>query len=255
MCRLAFALETGRYCVLFAANRDEHHARPSAPAAWWSDTPDVFGGRDLERGGSWLAVSRGGRFTAVTNVRKGAPAPAPRSRGRLCASFAQGREGASDFANQTLPVAHEYGGFNLLCRSGGSTVYVTSEREQSQALAPGVYAMSNATLDVPWPKVTLAAGAMRAALAAPNPDAARDALFAMLADRRAADDSQLPDTGIPRALERALSPAFLAGPTYGTRASTVIEWDRRGHVRFEERSFGPSGVPQGVVREEWTMAR
>ena len=120
-------------------------------------------------------------------------------------------------------------------------------------LAAGVHAVSNATLDVPWPKVALAAGAMHDALAAPTAEARRERLFAMLAESTPADEERLPDTGIPRALERALSAAFLVGPTYGTRASTVVEWERGGQVRFEERSFGPGGVCTGIVIEGWSM--
>ncbi len=52
-----------------AANRDEFFARPAAPAAWWTDAPWVFGGRDLEAGGTWLGVTRTGRFAALTNFR------------------------------------------------------------------------------------------------------------------------------------------------------------------------------------------
>uniref|UniRef100_UPI001576FFB4 NRDE family protein n=1 Tax=Burkholderia sp. L27(2015) TaxID=1641858 RepID=UPI001576FFB4 len=54
MCLIAFAWNVHpRWRLLLAGNRDEFHARPSAPLARWDDVP-IIGGRDLQAGGTWL---------------------------------------------------------------------------------------------------------------------------------------------------------------------------------------------------------
>ena len=130
--------------------------------------------------------------------------------------------------------------------------YASSEHpEAARILSPGVHALSNAAVDTPWPKVVRATQAMTEALQL-APQAARDHLFAMLADRTPAQDDALPATGVTRELERILSAVFLVGPTYGTRCSTLLEHRRDGQIRFEERRFAPSGALLGGVCETWS---
>jgi len=255
MCLIVFAHDVGPHAFVLAANRDEHHARPTEPAHAWRDAPHVFGGRDLEKGGTWLAVSRAGRLAAVTNVRTWPPARGPRSRGLLCADFvrASPRAGAAgvasldDYARTVADVRAEYGGFNLLLHDGIALRYVSDATPAPVVVPPGIHGLSNAALDVRWPKVVRATDALQAALELPV-DAIVDALFVMLADRTRADDAALPSTGVPVEIERDLSPIFIASSIYGTRASTVVVRRRDGAVLFEERSFGPDGAALGVVR-------
>ena len=262
MCLIAFATDTPDHHLVVAANRDEYHRRPASPAAWWTDAADatgaasVFGGRDLDRGGTWLAFSRRGRFAAVTNVRRGGPQVAERSRGALCASFARGEEAALSFARTVTEEGAHYGPFNLLVGSGdGELAYASSEHSGgARVLAPGVHALSNAAVDTPWPKVVRATAAMNEALALPA-DAARARLFTMLADRIPAADDVLPSTGVGLELERTLSAIFLVGEVYGTRCSTVIEHRKSGEVRFEERRFGARGELLGRVQETFRAER
>ena len=83
MCLIAFAWRKHpRYRLVVAANRDEFHERPTAPAQPLEHAPRVHGGRDLLKGGSWLLVSELDRVAAVTNVRDGREAPDPRWRSR-----------------------------------------------------------------------------------------------------------------------------------------------------------------------------
>ena len=74
MCLIAFALNAHpRYRLIVVANRDEFHHRPTEAAHWWPDAPGLFGGRDLQQGGTWMACTRAGRWAAVTNVRRMVP--------------------------------------------------------------------------------------------------------------------------------------------------------------------------------------
>jgi uncharacterized protein with NRDE domain len=233
--------------LVVAANRDELHARPTAPAAWWEDAPDVLAGRDLSAGGSWMGITRGGRFAAVTNFREWPLASAERSRGHLVAGFLRSAEAPEAYGREVLREGGRYAGFNLLLGDGETMVYLSNRDPRVRVLEPGVYALSNHLLDTPWPKVRRARRAMDDALAASGGpwDAA---LWEMLADRIAAADDDLPDTGLGLDRERLLSPPFIAGAEYGTRASTVLTVSADGQVRFVERSVVPG-------QDGWTEAR
>jgi len=224
--------------LVVAANRDEFHARPTAVANYWADAPEVIGGRDLEAGGTWLGITRNGRFAAVTNVREPNAAKGLHSRGRLTQDFLEGRHSA---AEHVAGIAMgDYSGFNLLVGDGRSLWYCSNRGAKSLELAPGVYGLSNHLLDSPWPKLlTARQGFARALTRLPD----REPLFSILADDEIVPDTELPDTGIPLDWERRLSAIFVRAEGYGTRASTVVVQSSGGGISFEERSFGPGGAP------------
>jgi uncharacterized protein with NRDE domain len=116
MCLIVFAWKlVPGMPLIAAANRDEFHDRPTAPASWWEDAPNIYAGRDLLGGGTWMGISREGRFAAVTNVR--APdagrSDAP-SRGLLAAEFLQRDTPPLEYAHKLASAANAYAGFNLL---------------------------------------------------------------------------------------------------------------------------------------------
>src|SRR5688572_30003270 len=117
MCLILLAWKSHpEYPLVFAGNRDERYDRPSATADFWKDAPEIFGGRDLELGGTWLGLRRNGRFAAITNYRDGpAKKPAPRSRGELTANFLRGNDGPAAYMNKVATVdGCLYGGYTLL---------------------------------------------------------------------------------------------------------------------------------------------
>lgn len=257
MCLIALAWrQHPRYPLAIAANRDESHARASAPAGMDPDAPRIYGGRDLVQGGGWLQLSMDGRLAAVTNVRDGRAAKGfPRSRGWLVRDFVRGAETASAFAASLADdpdAISGHGPFNALFWDGRDLVHASNHPGGSHAqVAPGMHAMSNGAFDAAWPKSTLATRALQAwlgtsaALADPLADAAvLEPLFEALADTAVAPDDQLPDTGVGIELERALSPPFVSGSGYGTRCSSVV-LVTRSHALFAERRYGPDGVRRG----------
>jgi uncharacterized protein with NRDE domain len=252
MCLIAAAWQHHpRYALALIANRDEFHGRPAAAAGPDPEAPAVYGGRDLQAGGSWLQVSTRGRLAAVTNVRVGRnPEAAPRSRGALVRDFVRGSEAATSFVAQLAPIAAEHGRYNLLCWDGLALQFATNHPQaQSRPVAPGVHAMSNGAFDAPWPKSGHATRALRTWLDSPASlrEVDRNALeplFVALADTLPAPDAALPDTGVGLEMERWLSPPFVRGERYGTRCSTVVLVAVNAIV-FAERRFGPDGVPQG----------
>jgi uncharacterized protein with NRDE domain len=249
MCLIVLAHEAHpAYPLVVAANRDELHARPTAPAGWWEDAPEVLAGRDLRAGGTWMGVTRGGRFAAVTNFREWPPEAGRRSRGELVAGFLRSEMDPEAYAREVEREGARYGGFNLLLGDGGSLAYLSNRAPGVRMLEPGVYALSNHLLDTPWPKALRARRAMQDALAAAGGDGWDAHLWEMLADRVAAADHHLPDTGTGAERERLLSPPFISAGEYGTRASTVLTIAAGGEVRFVERSVAPGREGYAEVR-------
>lgn len=244
MCLILVALDAHeRYPFILAANRDEFHHRPTAPADRWNDASAVFGGRDLEKGGTWLALSQRGALAAVTNYRDPSrKIDAPESRGLLVSNFVREPASARDFVAAALARGDEYDGFNLLAADASGVWYGSNRGGAAKRLGPGLHGLSNHLLDTPWPKVRRAKAALGPALQFDG-SALETALLALLADDARAPDAELPASGVSLDWERQLSPVFIRMDGYGTRASTVILIDGRGEARFVERSFDPAGGP------------
>ncbi|WP_051234193.1 NRDE family protein [Halomonas halocynthiae] len=241
MCLIALHHAPGEPIVLrLIANRDEFHARPTAPLAEWPDTEGIIGGRDLQAGGSWLAVHRRGRVAALTNVRD------PRvtsyaehpSRGHLVTAALRTNNLASWLQQLADGEALAYAGFNLLVGDGQQLWHLHRGHQgiELNVLSPGVYGLSNANLNTAWPKLIKVRQALARSLALGDWPATAQCAFAD--DQRAAD-RDLPDTGIDITWERQLSAAFIRGQQYGTRATTCLEWHANGNLSIEELSHGP----------------
>ncbi len=253
MCLIALAWNAEpEHRLLLLANRDEYHARPSAPLSWWPDMP-ILAGRDLLEGGTWLGLSRQGRVAAVTNVR-GADAGRrfARSRGALVTDFLRDRQPAADWAAALAPQAGAYGGFNLLLYDGRDLVYASNRPSFGVALvAPGIHALSNAALDTPWPKVTAARTRLQWALSEQADD---DRLLDSMNDRHCADDTDLPDTGVGLSAERLLSPAFIRSDAYGTRCTSLLRLHSDGRVLLRERRYDAAGANSGETAQQLQLA-
>lgn len=248
MCLIAVAWQSHpRFPLVIAANRDEFHARPTAPLHAWDRPAGITGGRDLQAGGTWLGVNTSGRIAAITNVRStgGGPAQA-RSRGELPVAFLTSPQSAHAFAAALEPQAQRYRGFNLLLATGESLLLMSNHAPGVQSLRAGVHAISNAPPGVDWPKTVLARATLGAALARHDDiEHLYAAAFALLADSNTAAADQLPNTGLPSPQEHALSAIFIAGPDYGTRCSSVLVLDTHGVLHWRERRFAPAGRVDG----------
>lgn len=242
MCLIVVGLRAApHYPLIVAANRDELHARPAASAAWWRESPRVLGGRDLEAGGTWLAMNRGGRFAAVTNIRESPRPVGLRSRGSLVADFTAGRTSAADHAARAVRDGAAFGPFNLFVYDARE-LWFASNRAAAAKLGIGLHSFSNAPAGVEWPKTTSARLGVERLLSHQSP---LEPLFELLAER---DDSG-------SAEQRHQSTHFVVGPVYGTRCSTVVLVDAAGVATFAERSFDASGRRVGEVREIFEIER
>jgi uncharacterized protein with NRDE domain len=268
MCLAAIALDLApRFRFVLAANRDEFYGRPTAPLDWWTPDagagaagpriqrapkahlrgwlgrePQILGGRDLRAGGTWLGLVRPGRLALVTNVREPAPIdPAAPSRGAIVPAWIAGDATFEDLA--LAVTGRGYAGVNVVAVDApAGAAFYASNRAPSQRIEPGaVHAVSNAALDTPWPKVVRLKQRMAAAVGEGGMESTDElirALFDALSDDGLAPDAELPTTGVPLALERQLSSAFIRTPdeAYGTRCSTVIVVDREA-LHVHERTF------------------
>lgn len=241
------------YPLVVAANRDEFFARPTAPAMFWEDAPQVLAGRDLDAGGTWMGVTRTGRFAALTNYRdpvqnrNGAP-----SRGRLVADFLVGDEEPQAYLARIAARASQHNGYNLLVSDGDTLWWWSNMGGEACRLQAGVYGVSNHLLDTPWPKVGAGKTALMQALDRLPDD---QALLDMLQDDDIHADEHLPRTGVPLDWERLLSSAFVKSRDYGTRGSTVLCVRRDNSVSFDEQTWLP-GAKRGLrLRYRFTMVR
>lgn len=259
MCLLIFAHQFDpRYPLVVAANRDEFHARPTAPSGFWPQHPDLLAGRDLEQGGTWMGITRGGRFAAITNLRDPArTAPAPRSRGELPLAYLVGDRQPEHFLLELAERAGEYAGFNLLVGEGSSLWYFSNnelvQERDPRLLAPGIYGLSNARLDTPWPKVELGKEKLGALLAAPA--LGHRALAGVVSDRQLADPEALHLQGMGNGMDQLLSAQFITTAEYGTRSTTTLWTDQAGRVDWRESSFDPDGAVREVRSEQFRLGR
>ena len=241
------------YPLVVAANRDEFFARPAAAADWWKDDLAIFAGRDLEAGGTWLGLSRNGRFAGLTNFRDperhrtGTP-----SRGALVAEFLRSDQTTAEALAGLRQDGPRYNAFNLFVSDGETLGIYESESGTARVLEPGLYALSNHLLDTPWPKVVAGKSRLASALRALPDD---PPLRELLRDDRPAADAELPRTGVSLAWERMLSSAFIRAPGYGTRCSTVIRRSGLGWTHVTESTWNAVGVETGRVAETFQVAR
>lgn len=252
MCLILFANRVAPGVALqLAANRDEFFARPAAPAGWWTDHPGILAGRDLQAGGTWLGVSRNGRYAAITNFRD----PASRrddapSRGALVGDFLRGDETPTGYLERITPRISQYNSFSLLVGQGANLWFLSNRGQGAAPVAPGVHGLSNHLLDEPWPKVTKGVSIL-AALS--GRAFAAEEYFAVLADETEAGDAELPRTGISPERERKSSAIRIRDAVYGTRCSTVLRIAYDGQVAFHERSFTPEGEVSGTVSHRFLI--
>lgn len=206
--------------LVVAANRDELHARPASAAAYWPDHPQILAGRDLEAKGTWLGVSRSGRFASVTNYRGGRDANAAESRGKLVTRFLLGDVSPEKFISSLNP--DSYSGFNLLVADRNELWWLSNRDGGSRRLEPGFYALGNLLLDTP--EVMGVKARFEAAPVAVEP------LFSILAAEK------------------------IVAPVYGTRCSSVLLERADGCMRFAERLFDAAGADGSTVRHEFRRA-
>ncbi len=262
MCLILFAYQYhAEYPLVVAANRDEYYARPTQTADFWKEAPDIFAGKDLQAGGTWMGISKQGRFAAVTNFREPKEQPDNAiSRGELCKNFLLSQADTKTFTEKIDQHHHLYAGFNLLLGEPSDTntlqlSYYSNRTRTMRPLAPGIYGLSNGLLNDPWPKVTSGKAALQNILdnhEQPSSSALRQ-LLDLLLDQHIAQDDDLPSTGINLEMERALSSRFIRTPEYGTRTTTVLRLDNKKTIDWMEQHHDQHGPCSEQTKHTFTL--
>ena len=257
MCLLAFAWDTHpRYRLIFAGNRDEYHARSTAAAHWWDGAEGVLGGKDLQAGGSWAAISRAGRFAVVTNYREmRKPPEGALSRGGLVSAFIEDQGRPAEFFEDKAADFARYAGFNLIAgvvsHDRPALHYASNRGAGPIGLEAGIHGVSNHELNTPWPKLKRLTAALSGLMERDTLGAQE--LFPLLEDRLPAADAELPSTGLDLEQERLLSAPFVANERYGTRSATVILVTRSDEVSFWEKQYGADGHCLGMAQFQFSL--
>lgn len=236
MCLINFQYrQHPKYKLVVAANRDEFYSRPAREAHFWDDQPDILAGRDLSQMGTWLGVTKSGRFAALTNFRDPSlPETGKISRGALVKDYLAADSDPEIFLKSLKPDV--YTGFNVLLGNGEKLFYYNNLNQEIVEVLPGTHGLSNHFLNTPWPKVVKGKSRLESYLDGRN-EAVPDDLFEILRDAEQAADPHLPVTGVGLEFERILSPIFIKTPDYGTRSATVLLVDYEDNITFAERVY------------------
>lgn len=246
MCLIIFAWNVHpEYPLVLTANRDEFYARPTAPATFWENEPNILAGKDLQAGGTWMGVTKSGRFAAVTNYRDPANIrESAKSRGNIPTSFLASRQHPEDYLKELKEEATEYNGFNALLLQGEDLYHFSNYEGKINRLKPGIYGLSNALLDTPWPKVVATKAAFQSQL---SKNFELDDLIRLMQNEETYSEELLPKTGIPLEWEKAVSASCIRTEKYGTCCTTAITLSKSGVINFMEKSY-----PVGNRKEQTT---
>ncbi|MBM7602350.1 uncharacterized protein with NRDE domain [Metabacillus crassostreae] len=236
MCLIKFAYKVdSRFDLVIAANRDEFYKRGTAQADFWEEAPQVLAGRDLEKMGTWMGVTKQGRFAALTNYRDhNGSRDYERSRGELVSEFLKDNCSPESYLEIIKRDSSQYPGFNLLVGDKNTLYYYSNIENELYLLQPGIYGLSNHLLNTNWPKVQKGKKGLEECLK--NKGDLKDCLFRVLFNAEQAKDDELPQTGVTLEWKKKLSPLFISAENYGTRSSTVLCMNRE-KVEFIERTF------------------
>ena len=238
MCLINFHFQNHpKYKLIVVANRDEEYKRPTKEAHFWEDEPTILAGRDLQQMGTWLGISKSGRFAALTNFRNPKLPNAPKSRGEIVKDYLTCYLDPIEFISNLKENRHQYGGYNILIGDGNELFHYNNIFDESIKISPGTYSLSNCSLNTPWPKVKKGMKELNYLTSQLKSEIEIEQLFKLVSDRTTAPVEELPDTGVGLELEQLLSPMFIQMPHYGTRCSTVLLIDANNHVTFVERTY------------------
>lgn len=224
MCLILFAYKVHpKFKLVVAANRDEEYARPTAAVHFWEDYPEILAGRDLKQMGTWMGVTKTGRFAALTNYRNpNEITSGKRTRGELVGDFLKGKQHPKEYLQIVKGNKEDYPGFNLIVGDVNQIFYYSNIENEIRELLPGIYGLSNHLLNTQWPKVSKGMNRLEKIIRE-SPVEMDERLLTLLNDIDQPQDEELPNTGVSLEWERILSPLFIKSEGYGTRSSTVLK--------------------------------
>jgi uncharacterized protein with NRDE domain len=242
LCLILFAYHAHEtYKLIVAANRDEFYKRPTTSVHYWEDHPHILAGRDLHKMGTWMGVTKTGRFASLTNYRDpNEQTDGKRSRGELVANFLKDNEHPEFYMRELAKKRHLYPGYNLLAGDANELYYYSNMEDKVQKLESGIYGVSNHLLNSEWPKVKSGKERLSKIITEGN-DGLAERILTFLNEAEPASDEMLPHTGVSLEWERILSPIFIKSEGYGTRSSTVLLMTDE-EIHLQERVYTKEGT-------------
>lgn len=226
------------YKLIVVANRDEYYERPTKSACFWEDELNILAGRDLLQKGTWLGISREGKFAAITNYRDPSlPETGRYSRGEIIRNYLTRDIDSEIFIKHLIKNRANYGGYNIIFGNQNQLFHYNNILNESNVIDTGTHSVSNHSLNTPWPKVVKGKSKLQDYVQSHQEKVHIDDLFQIVADRSIAKDAELPHTGVGLRMERLLSPLFVKMENYGTRSSTILLIDKKDQVTYVERTF------------------
>jgi len=239
MCLIVFAYKYHpEYPFILAGNRDEFHQRSTQKLHIWETTPKIAAGKDLKAGGTWLGINQYGKIAALTNhrdlsnIKENAT-----SRGHIITDFLKSDLSTDQQLKDIASDSSKYNGFNLIAGTVDDLYFLSNHSNEFHKIKPGLYGISNASLNTPWPKTNTALEHFTTALNDRSPD--ETVIFDFLKNTDRYPDRLLPKTGLAPELEKAVSSVFILTEDYGTRSSALLMIDNKGDVNFTEKTYLP----------------
>ena len=269
MCVVFLITKHPRFKLVIAGNRDEYLDRPTSRAHFWPEAPQVLGGTDTANAtnyrsqlmgeaskkqscggtcnGTWMGITRQGRFGFVTNVRQHPKTISPdaQSRGVLVRDYLLGSNTTHSYTDGLQ--LNNFNGFNLVLGRVDADVYYVGNKDHQPVRVlqeTKIYGISNGSAleaNDKWPKVVNGKQMFEKALEEANDvDELVERLFAILGNSDAYDE--LPEGMFDYELEKVLSPICISKERtpkrdYGTRTHTVIVVDHNNKAVFAEKDL------------------
>ncbi|XP_057301066.1 transport and Golgi organization 2 homolog [Hydractinia symbiolongicarpus] len=237
------------YKFILAANRDEWLYRPTKPAHFWTEEPNVIGGLDQlvgYEGGTWLGMTKTGKFGCLTNIHNNNTITTAKgyARGMLVSTYLKSKVDTNTYVNSIQDVKFKYKPFNLILGNIlGDMMYLNNVNQQAPVvLKPGYNCIGNSVMGYQNLKETKGKQNFETAIKkSTSKETLMENLLACL------DDSprHIPEASIKECNQENeyLSSVFMPEtfiPEFGicgTRTNTIILVDKYNHVTFFERTM------------------
>jgi len=222
--------------LILAANRDEYYERPTKNMHWW-EPEEILAGKDLQAGGTWLAVSNDGRFAVLTNFKELANGKESlKSRGELISNYITSKGVSSKEYLENFK-ERNYAGFNLLLGDKEGIHYISNRNEGVEKLESGIHALGNLLLNTQTKKSIKIKNQFKELLQT-NPN--EDVLLEFMRGD-SGDLSNLDMDGFKETEHEEIPYRFIKSNVYGTRCTTLLTIDLNGKYKITEQNYSKKG--------------
>ena len=224
----------GDYKFVLSSNRDEFYERKTKNMFWWNNVDGLLAGQDLEQGGTWLGITKSGRFAAVTNVREFYQTDTKEnflSRGDLVKNFLNSSLSPEEYVQKVE--ANKYMGFNLVVSDLKYFSIISSQGIES--FNQELVVVGNRALNTETKKLNNAKEDFKSIL---NQTFTHQDLIELMQKPKKNYEFNLAQINQNHGSE--FDSRFITSDIYGTRSTTVITIDRKDTVKVTEVIYDSS---------------